>query len=106
MTDNLAQLRWEGCVDQAVQDIRLIVDTANDLYRELCDAERDTASVQYHQFRDDVDFDELIRTANSLKHEIGNRVGSIRDQLARIRDEVGDLTNIAVEHRYSADSRI
>lgn len=101
MTDNLAQLRWEGCVDQAVQDIRLIVDAANDLYREICDAERDTAATQFHQFRYELDEDELIRTANSLKHEIGHRVGSIRNQIERIQHEVRELADLANQHRDS-----
>lgn len=101
MNDNLAQLRWEGCVDQAVQDIRLIVDAASDLYREACDAEHATAATQYHQFREGVDPDELIRTANSLKTEIGSRVGSIRNQIEQIQHEVRELADMANQHRDS-----
>lgn len=101
MNDDLPQLRWEGCVDQAVEDIKLLVNATNDLYQDACEAEQATATEQYHRFRSDVDGDELIRTANSLKHEVGNRVTSIQRSIERIRHEISDLGRLASQHRSS-----
>lgn len=101
MSDDYGQLHWQGCVEQAIQDIRLLVDAANDLCRAVRDAKRNTAATPYHVFAEDVDVDELVRTASSLKNEIGTKVGSIRDRIRDLIAEVAELGEIAQAHQSS-----
>lgn len=96
-----ALLSWQQSVDQAVQDIRLLVDAANDLYRAASDAERAVAAVQYHQFDGETDAGDLIRTGSHLKFEVGAKVASIRDHINATARDIADIGDIAYQAQSS-----
>lgn len=94
-----AQANWQQSVEQAIEDIRLLVDSTNDLLRRVSDAERDTAAVQYHVFPSDVDADELVRVAGNLKHDVSQKVARMRDAISDLLTESAELGELARMHQ-------
>lgn len=96
-----AQRNWQQDVEQAVQEIRLLVDRANDLQRQAVDAERATAAMQYHVFPQDIDAQELTRLAHDLRYEVGLKAVEIRDAISDLMPQIQALGVLAQTHQQS-----
>ena len=96
-----AQQVWVGAVDQAIQDVRLVLGEANNLYVILGDVERALGGIQYHQFSPATDADELIRVSKDLKHKVSVAVSVIQDEINRAIWQANELGDEGRSHMHS-----